>query len=104
MARTHSLRTTQKRFWDEWWDADDRDYRDPPGALPENFTQRWRIGKVIPHKMYFAYDKSPHWFVNATVERPNRRQTQQLIRKIIKGYDVEETEFPKSRRPQNWYW
>ncbi|MBE8595043.1 hypothetical protein [Xenorhabdus sp. BG5] len=62
-----------------------------------------RVGKRFSRcKKWF--NKSPFWYRNLVMTRPERREVKRLISKILHGYDPEGIVFPVHNKPVEWFY
>ena len=72
--------------------------RDRNGRIRRNRTSR--------HKWGVHYDKSPGWWVNLFMSRPNRREEAHLCRLLSReAIEADEVIFPLgNHKPHEYYW
>ncbi len=106
MSRSSNHRQIVDRFWKDYW-ADNVGvwgHKTAPQPLSDKLSQKWHIGKSVPHRLTFDYGQNPGWYVNMFVEGPGRALERDLLVKARKGYEIDSTQFNPSRRPIEWYW
>ncbi|WP_071824327.1 hypothetical protein [Xenorhabdus bovienii] len=60
-----------------------------------------RVGRHFPScKRWF--DKSPSWYRNLMMTRPERREVKHLLFKILNGCDPNGVAFPVHNKPFEW--
>lgn len=47
---------------------------------------------------------TPGWWNNLHHERPTRRKVKALERQAVRGVDPDALNWPKAKRPHNYYW
>ncbi|WP_415583749.1 hypothetical protein [Klebsiella spallanzanii] len=50
------------------------------------------------------FDKSPSWYRNMMMTRPERREVRRLLNQVMRGHDADGIAFPVSHRPFVYWW
>ncbi|EAY7747606.1 hypothetical protein SCG85_003206 [Salmonella enterica] len=50
------------------------------------------------------FDKSPSWYRNMMMTRPERREVRKLLNQVVRGRDADGIAFPVSNKPFAWRW
>ena len=50
------------------------------------------------------FDKSPSWYRNMMMTRPERREVRKLLNQVVRGRDADGIAFPVSNKPFAWWW
>ncbi|EDZ3666743.1 hypothetical protein GVT61_06110 [Salmonella enterica] len=50
------------------------------------------------------FDKSPSWYRNMMMTRPERREVRKLLNQVMRGHDADGIAFPVSHRPFVYWW
>ncbi|MCG7387078.1 hypothetical protein [Pantoea sp. ACRSB] len=50
------------------------------------------------------FDKSPSWYRNMMMTRPERREVKKLLNQVLRGRDADGIAFPVSNKPFAWWW
>lgn len=50
------------------------------------------------------FDKSPSWYRNMMMTRPERREVRSLLNQVMRGHDADGIAFPVSHRPFVYWW
>lgn len=50
------------------------------------------------------FDKSPSWYRNLVMTRPERREVKRLLNQIVYGRDADGITFPVSNKPFVYWW
>ncbi|EAR8226370.1 hypothetical protein UMV50_000429 [Salmonella enterica] len=50
------------------------------------------------------FDKSPSWYRNMMLTRPERREVRKLLNQVLRGRDADGIAFPVSNKPFAWWW
>ena len=55
---------------------------------------------------YNLYNSAPGWWCNLMMERPARRKTKNLCKKVVLAEleEAEEIMFPLAKKPHDYYW
>ncbi|QTL38289.1 hypothetical protein HGO23_10100 [Xenorhabdus budapestensis] len=62
-----------------------------------------RVGRCFPScKRWF--DKSPSWYRNLMMTRPERREVKLLLSKVLNGSDPDGMAFPVHNKPFAWFY
>lgn len=71
-----------------------------PGGLLKSYR---RVGSHFASCARW-FDKSPSWYRNMMMTRPERREVRRLLNQVMRGHDADGIAFPVSHRPFVYWW
>ncbi|HAE2266085.1 TPA_asm: hypothetical protein GND82_001529 [Salmonella enterica subsp. salamae serovar 60:g,m,t:z6] len=80
-----------------------KNVRDIPQPVPYHETSYRRVGSHFTSCSRW-FDKSPSWYRNMMMTRPERREVRKLLNQVVRGRDADGIAFPVSNKPFAWWW